>query len=143
VKFDDLIRWLGAESLGHRTKMMCCGQGLDRVDQHENALHLAREKLVELKKIGADALIVCCPSCFQQFDNNQHLMIREGERIYTPVVYFTELLGLALGLSPEDLGMGGHRVDVKPFLEKWERLLSKNAPGQEIDDELNAPGALA
>jgi len=143
VKFDDLIRWLGAESLSHRTKMMCCGQGLDRVDQHKNALQLAREKLVELKKIGADALIVCCPSCFQQFDNNQHLMIREGERIYTPVIYFTELLGLALGLAPEELGMGGHRVDVTPFLEKWKEKLAKNAPDQNIDDRLNAPGALA
>ncbi len=143
VKFDDLIRWLGAESLGHRTKMMCCGQGLDRVDQHENALHLAREKLVELKKIGADALVVCCPSCFQQFDNNQYLMIREGERIYTPVIYFTELLGLALGLSPEELGMGGHRVDVAPFLDKWHELLGKSGPSEDIDNELNTPGALA
>jgi len=143
VKFDDLIRWLGAESLGFRTKMMCCGQGLDRVDQHENALYLAREKLLELKQINADALIVCCPSCFQQFDNNQYLMIKEGERIYTPVIYFTELLGLALGLTPEELGMGGHRVDVAPFLEKWEIQLAKNAPNQEIEEELNTPGALA
>ncbi len=143
VKFDDLIRWLGAESLGHRTKMMCCGQGLDRVDQHENALHLAREKLVELKKIEADALIVCCPSCFQQFDNNQFLMIREGEKIYTPVIYFTELLGLALGLSPEELGMGGHRVDVGPFLKKWKEQLDKAGPSEVIDTELNVPGALA
>ncbi|MFQ5480434.1 MAG: CoB--CoM heterodisulfide reductase iron-sulfur subunit B family protein [Thermodesulfobacteriota bacterium] len=143
VKFDDLVRWLGAESLGHRTKMMCCGQGLDRVDQHENALHLAREKLVELKKIGADAMVVCCPSCFQQFDNNQYLMIREGERIYTPVIYFTELLGLALGMTPEELGMGGHRVDVTPFIDKWKDQLDKAGPSEVIDDELNEPGALA
>jgi hypothetical protein len=70
-------------------------------------------------------------------------MIREGERIYTPVIYFTELLGLALGLTPEELGMGGHRVNVAPFLEKWERELAKNAPDRDIDDTLNAPGALA
>ncbi|MFQ5353932.1 MAG: CoB--CoM heterodisulfide reductase iron-sulfur subunit B family protein [Thermodesulfobacteriota bacterium] len=143
VKFDDLVRWLGAESLGHRTKMMCCGQGLDRVDQHDNALHLAREKLVELKKLGADALIVCCPSCFQQFDNNQYLMIKEGEKIYTPVIYFTELLGLALGYAPEELGMQGHRVDVAPFMEKWSEELEKTGPSEDIDDVLNRPGELA
>ncbi|MFQ5427560.1 MAG: CoB--CoM heterodisulfide reductase iron-sulfur subunit B family protein [Thermodesulfobacteriota bacterium] len=143
VKFDELIEWLGARSLGHRSKMMCCGQGLDRVDQHENALHLAREKLIELKKIEADALIVCCPSCFQQFDNNQYLMIKEGEKIYTPVIYFTEFLGLALGLTPEELGMKGHRVDVTPFMEKWEKELEKTGPSEDIDDVLNRPGELA
>jgi Heterodisulfide reductase, subunit B len=142
-KFDNLVRALGAESLSFRTKMMCCGQGLDRVDQHENALQLAREKLIELKRIGADALVLCCPSCYLQFDNNQFLMIREGEKLGTPVLYFTELLGLALGRSPEELGLGHHRVDVTPFLEKWQKMQEKVASAaSEIDEEINSLGAL-
>ncbi|MFQ5441601.1 MAG: CoB--CoM heterodisulfide reductase iron-sulfur subunit B family protein [Thermodesulfobacteriota bacterium] len=141
-KFDNLIRALGGESIDFRTKMLCCGQGLDRVDQHENALELAREKLVELKKIGADALVLCCPSCFLQFDNNQFLMIREGERIGTPVLYFTELLGLALGRGAEELGINSHRVDVTPFLKKWAEISEKEG-GVELEDEINLPGALA
>lgn len=142
-KFDNLIRALGAESLSFPTKMMCCGQGLDRVDQHDTALHMARIKIKELMAIGADALVLCCPSCFLQFDNNQFLMQREGEKLNMPVLYFTELLGLAMGFEPEELGMTSHRVDVEPFLEKWRRL---SEPGESRDEAvtrvLNSPGAL-
>jgi len=141
-KFDNLLRALGAASMDYMTKMTCCGQGLDRVDQHDNALHLAREKLIELRKLGADAMVLCCPSCFLQFDNNQFLMAKEGEKLSTPVLYFTELLGLALGHSPEELGIDKHRVDCTPFLEKWASLREKPPREKGLEEALNLPGAL-
>ena len=136
VKYDNLIRALGAEAVDTDTKLMCCGQGLDRVDQHDNALNMARMKLKELIKAGADALTVCCPSCFLQFDNNQFLMMREGEKLGLPVIYFTELLGLALGHTPEELGLTLHRVSAEPFLEKWNSL--RHDKQAVINDGLNA-----
>jgi len=141
TKFDNLIRALGGESLQFVTKMMCCGQGLDRVDQHDNAMHMARGKLKELVNIGADALVLCCPSCYLQFDNNQFLMMREGEKLGVPVLYFTELLGLAMGYTPEELGMRNHRVDVQPFLDKWEELQRKKELERELSG-ISAAGAL-
>ena len=60
-KFDNLIRTLGGESMDYMTKLTCCGQGLDRVDQHENALTMARLKLKELKMLGADAMVFMLP----------------------------------------------------------------------------------
>lgn len=141
-KFDNILKALGAESIDFRTKMLCCGQGLDRVDQHENALHLARIKLQELKSLGADGLLLCCPSCFLQFDNNQFLMEKEGEKLGIPVIYFTELLGLALGYSPEELGMSYHRIDVLPFISKWEALQQKPPASDEIEAGLTQPGLL-
>lgn len=141
VKFDNLIIALGAESLQFPSKMMCCGQGLDRVDQHDLAMHLARVKLRELKAFGTDALVLCCPSCFLQFDNNQFLMEKEGEKFGIPVIYFTELLGLALGHTPEELGMNYHRVDCAPFLKKWEALCEKSG-STVMGDALNAEGSL-
>ncbi|MBI5827475.1 MAG: hypothetical protein HZB22_07105 [Deltaproteobacteria bacterium] len=138
-KFDNLIRALGAESLEFNTKLMCCGQGLDRIDRHENALHFARIKLKELKSMGADALILCCPSCFLQFDNNQFLMEKEGEKFGVPVIYFTELLGLALGYSPEELGMTSHRVDCGPFVKKWEAVTTALSRGVDMEEGLRAP----
>ncbi|OGQ02677.1 MAG: hypothetical protein A2W38_05275 [Deltaproteobacteria bacterium RBG_19FT_COMBO_58_16] len=143
VKFDKLIRGMGAESLQFLTKLMCCGQGLDRVDQHDKALHFARIKLRELKQIGADALVLCCPSCFLQFDNNQYLLEREGEKYGIPVIYFTELLGLSMGYTPEELGMDAHRVDCAPFLEKWERLREQPSAGSDIDKTLRGQGAFS
>jgi len=141
-KFDNLLRSLGAESMDFPTKMLCCGQGLDRVDQHENALQLARVKLKELKNLGADALVLCCPSCFLQFDNNQFLMEKEGEKLGVPVIYLTELLGLALGFAAEELGLGHHRVDCSPFLRKWEGLRQRPERPEGIEAGLNSPGVL-
>ena len=141
-KFDILLAALGAISLQHPTKLQCCGQGLDRVDQHDLALQMARVKLKELKQIGADAIVLCCPSCFLQFDNNQFLMEKEGEKFGIPIIYFTELLGLALGYTAEELGMSSHRVDVSPFLEKWKRLQFA-AGSSTIDEALGAVGALS
>lgn len=141
VKFDNLIAALGAVSVQFPTKMMCCGQGLDRVDQHDLALQLARVKLKELKALEVDALVLCCPSCFLQFDNNQYLMEKEGEKLGVPVIYFTELLGLALGHTPEELGITAHRVDCAPFLKKWAEC-SGLAAANTMEDELNAQGAL-
>ena len=54
VKFDKLIRGMGAESLQFLTKLMCCGQGLDRGDQEYQGLHLSRLKLRHPKTTGAD-----------------------------------------------------------------------------------------
>lgn len=139
-KFDNLIRALGAESLQFRTKMMCCGQGLDRVDEHDTALMMARVKLKELRELKADALVLCCPSCFLQFDNNQFLMEKEGEKLGIPIIYFTELLGLALGHTPDELGMTAHRMDTEPFVKRWEELQRGPAKNTaDIEDELNGP----
>lgn len=123
-KFDRLLEALGAESIAYETKLLCCGEWLNRADQGEESMNMAREKLQELKKLGADAVTTACPACFMQYDTQQMLMQREGENIHVPVLYYTELLGLALGLAPEDLGLSGHRVEVTPFLEKWEKQSS-------------------
>ncbi|MEE8574448.1 MAG: CoB--CoM heterodisulfide reductase iron-sulfur subunit B family protein [Thermodesulfobacteriota bacterium] len=140
VKFDNLVRALGAESIKYRTKLTCCGQGLDRVNQHDNALQLAREKLRELDALGADALVLCCPSCFLQFDNNQYLMQKDGERFSVPVLYFTDLLGLAMGYSAEELGITSHRVDTSSFIEKWESLSDEVEECETITEDMNATG---
>jgi CoB--CoM heterodisulfide reductase subunit B len=140
VKFDNIVRALGAESIKYRTKLTCCGQGLDRVNQHDNALKLAREKLRELMALGADALVLCCPSCFLQFDNNQFLMQKEGERLSIPVLYYTDMLGLAMGYTAEELGLDSHRMDVAPFIEKWKSLRSEDGKTGSIVEEMSAQG---
>ncbi|MBI5234250.1 MAG: hypothetical protein HY880_07830 [Deltaproteobacteria bacterium] len=132
-KFDAIIRAMGAESVQYLTKLMCCGQGLDRVNQHENALLMARVKLKELKGMGVDAMALCCPSCYLQFDNNQFLMEKEGERLGIPVLYLTELLGLGMGYAPEELGLDAHRVDTWPFIKKWEAMQERKALSEETD----------
>lgn len=118
VKMDKLVELTGAESVAYEFKMQCCGESLNRVDEIEIGLQFARQKLIELKNAGVDVLIVACPACFMQFDNQQSIMKRAGENIDIPVLYCTELIGLAMGFSADDLKLNYHRTDVTPFIEK-------------------------
>jgi len=124
-KFDEIIKALGATAVEYHLKMDCCGGALDRANLHEEALHMSRLKLLELKKAKADALAVVCPACFQQFDNNQFLMAQRGEPFNIPVLTLSEIIGLAVGLNPSDLGMDFHRMDCGNFLTKLDLMHEK------------------
>lgn len=141
-KFDNLVRILGAESMNYVSKLTCCGQGLDRVDQHDKALDLARVKLRELGARGADAMVLCCPSCFLQFDNNQFLMARDGEKFALPIFYITDLIGLAMGFKPEELGIDSHRMSAEQFLDKWHVQEENRSTGGTLNSELSGSGVL-
>ena len=97
---------------------------------------MARLKLRDALAAGADALVVVCPSCTLQFDNTQLQLQRKGESLGLPVLYYSELLGLALGLSPEELGLSSHRVEVAPFLARWQE---RRAGLEQVADFFNAP----
>lgn len=118
-KLDQLVEALGAESVPYPSKMECCGNLLLRAGEQESAEAMCRSKLRDMLDAGADALTLVCPSCMMQYDNMQLLLQRAGEDLGLPVLYYPELLGLALGLEADELGLDSHRVDVAPFLEKW------------------------
>ncbi|MCL2504061.1 MAG: heterodisulfide reductase-related iron-sulfur binding cluster [Coriobacteriia bacterium] len=134
TKVEALVAALGARLVDYPTKMQCCGGYLDRVGQREASLAFNRRKLYDLQSNGADALVVVCPSCFQQFDLNQAALQRANEQIHIPVLYLSELIGLAYGHSPEELGLDMHRVGVEPFLEKWQqRTADKTRLAEDFD----------
>jgi len=119
TKVEALVAACGARVVDYATKMQCCGGALDRVGEREGSLAFARRKLEDLKREEVDALVVVCPSCFQQFDLNQAALQRANEDIHIPVLYLSELIGLGMGHEPEELGLDLHRVSVQPFLDKW------------------------
>jgi len=119
TKVEGLVAALGARVVDYQTKMQCCGNALDRVGEREGSLTFARRKLNDLMHEGADALVVVCPSCFLQFDVNQAVMQRNKEDVNVPVLYLSELMALAYGHTPEEIGLDMHRVSVQPFLDKW------------------------
>jgi heterodisulfide reductase subunit B len=73
-----------------------------------------------IKKSGADAVVVICPSCFQQLDGNQKAISKkyEGSEYEIPIIYLTELLALAMGYSYDDLELKSHRTRPKELVEK-------------------------
>lgn len=118
TKFDLLVEALGANSADYQTKMLCCGSDLSNADDPSDAITLSREKILEVQEL-ADAMTMICPACFAQFDSKQYLMQKSGEQVHLPIVYFTELMGLAFGFEASELGMDMHRVETGSFLETW------------------------
>jgi CoB--CoM heterodisulfide reductase subunit B len=119
-KFDDLVEALGAESVKYSSKMECCGNLLLRAGEEDTSQAMCRAKIRDMASEGADALTLVCPSCMMQYDNMQFLLQRAGEDLNLPVFHYPELLGLALGLEAKELGLERHRIDVQPFLDRWE-----------------------
>ena len=127
TKVETLVGALGARVVDYPSKMLCCGGALDRGGARDASLAFARRKLRELTEAKVDALIVTCPSCFQQFDLNQAALQRVGENVNVPVLYLSELVALAYGHAPDEIGLDLHRVSVEPFLSAWER--ARRRPG--------------
>ncbi len=108
--FDEIVEALGCESVDYRKKMMCCGAGgAVRTAKKDVSSLLTLEKLREIRKVGADCIVVGCPFCQLQYDLGQKEIIDlldDGEPPFEiPVVYITQLIGLAMDLNPKELGM--------------------------------------
>jgi len=116
--FDDLIETLGAKSIWYRHKLKCCG-GLLRGYADDVALAIAREKIVNTTKAGADCIVTLCPFCFLTLDLGQVLMKSAFHEEYNmPILHYSELLSLALGIDPKELALQFHKIRVYRVLNK-------------------------
>jgi heterodisulfide reductase subunit B len=114
---DDLIAALGATPVRHDEWILCCGKAC----KHEEApSEMMYELLKSVAAVEADVLGVVCPSCFNEFDLGQLRLARQhdDESLKTPAVYYFQLLGLAQGLTLEEVGLHRHKVKA-PALEKY------------------------
>jgi len=112
VIFDELVRLTGAKSIEWPTKLECCGAPLMGINDDLSA-NLARKKLNDGLKSGADYLCTSCPYCQIQFDTAQDMIVSKnnGENILASVLY-PQLLGLSMGIDEETLGIGMNQLDI-------------------------------
>jgi len=107
---DLLLQALGAEVVPYPAKTKCCG-GAVLLSHTDIALDLTGKLLKEAKDAGAQCLAVACPMCQMALDAYQSKVQRRlGERLDLPVLYFTQLMGLAMGIDERHLGLGGLMV---------------------------------
>jgi heterodisulfide reductase subunit B len=115
---ESLIEALGAESIEYRNKLKCCG-GLLRGYSDDIALDLAREKLSNTSKADADCIATLCPFCFVALDIGQIQVRSKFQETYDmPVLHYSELLALALGVDPKELALQTHKIKVDKVLSK-------------------------
>jgi len=115
---DELIKATGAQSVQYEDKLQCCGGGVLAMDE-QVALAMAHKKLDHLRAQQADAMILICPFCNVMYEGNQ----RKIEKVYQteyklPILYYPQLLGLALGLEPDEIGMKMNRVRTTELVKK-------------------------
>jgi len=122
----DCLAALGAEAVSFPYEVECCGAYLS-VSQPELPRQLSREIAASARAHGAQALVTACPLCQYNLDSAQRP--QNGDRVAAnalPIVYFTQLMAVALGLEEESWGLEGHVVDPQPLFEKiGDRLRSR------------------
>jgi heterodisulfide reductase subunit B len=118
--FEELVSSLGAEPVPYALKLYCCGGSLILTSRHA-ALSMVRNLLQNAVDSGADVIATACPMCQINLECYQSQVNQEfGTQFAMPVVYFTQLIGMAFGIGRKSLGIGSELVSTKalaPFLK--------------------------
>ena len=116
MQMDDIINACGADDVEWNMKVECCG-GAFSVSRTASVLRLGRAIIENARSHGAEAIIVACPLCHSNLDLRQKAMAQRGEEPM-PILFITQMVGLAIGLAPVDLGLGRHFVNTEPFMAR-------------------------
>lgn len=117
VTVDEIIEALGAETVDYDLKMECCGNPVEKSDK-DLSLLMIDNKLSAIQKAGANCVVVVCPACYQQFEFNQRELNKKNNTDYNlPIFYLSELVALAFGYKPEELGLNFHRIRPNALFE--------------------------
>ncbi len=105
-----VIKTLGAGLADNEGKTKCCGFQVDLVAE-DTAVEMTATRLMDAKENGADCLVTPCPFCHINLDNYQGLAEKKIERkIDLPIFHLAQLVGLAIGLSADEMGLSRHLV---------------------------------
>jgi heterodisulfide reductase subunit B2 len=118
VTLDKLMKALGATVVDFPLKAQCCGGHMTQISEPV-AMDLINRLLLNAQEYQADVIVTLCPMCQLNLDAYQESVNKFYKTEYKlPVLYFTQLVGLALGMSAKELGIGSELVDARPALAK-------------------------
>ncbi len=110
-----LIETLGATLVDFEGKTRCCGFPILTINQ-KNSMAMVGKHTSEVKDLGADAMVTPCPLCHLNLDGFQPKAASQVRRsIDLPILHMPQLIGLAMGMSPSELGMRKHIVSTGPL----------------------------
>ena len=132
MSMDNLLRSLGITTLDWSYKTDCCGGAL-ALTETDVVLKLTHDILEEAQAVGANSIAVACPLCQANLDGRQAEIERRYDASYgLPVFYFTQLMGLTLGIPADRLGLQRHFVGAETVLS------GLSAAATRADGEINA-----
>jgi succinate dehydrogenase / fumarate reductase cytochrome b subunit len=115
---ENLFRAVGANPIYYTGRIKCCGWPISSYSTPE-AFKMAANNIEDAIQAGADCLVTPCPLCHLNLDSRQPEVAKMLDRtLDLPVLHLPQLVGLAVGISPQELGLDRHVVSTKPILEK-------------------------
>jgi heterodisulfide reductase subunit B2 len=115
---DRLVAAVGGTAVDWSFKSTCCGASMG-IPKKEIGLALVGKLLTQAHASGAQAIVVCCPLCQSNLDLYQpELAERNGWDWQLPILYYTELLGIAFDLKAIRPGLKSHLVDPQPLITR-------------------------
>ncbi|MCE5223510.1 CoB--CoM heterodisulfide reductase iron-sulfur subunit B family protein [bacterium] len=113
---NELVMATGASIVSYESS--CCGGGTLGAKE-DTALQMGIQTLKSMKENEADAIVLICPFCDVMFEQNQKKMEKlNGEEFNLPILYYPQLLGLAMNIEREKLGLTVNRIKLDKVLEK-------------------------
>lgn len=115
---DDLMKIIGLKPVQWPYKTECCGASFS-LTKTEIVLKLSGDILQMAYDEGAQAIVVACPLCQSNLDLRQQAINKKYAKSFNmPIFYFTQLVGLGLGIEPKKLGLNKHIISPLPLLEE-------------------------
>jgi heterodisulfide reductase subunit B len=115
---ENLVAVTGVAVIDYKNKLECCGGAILGVEEGI-ALKMAKDKLDNVTKNKVDALVTICPFCSIMYEDNQKKIESKFNVEYNlPVLYYPQVLGLALGVDPKQLGFRLNKVKTINMLGK-------------------------
>ncbi len=120
--FEAILDAIGATPVDFPDKTRCCSGSL-LITSRPAALSLVRDLLQAATDRDAAVIATACPLCQVNLECYQHQVNLEfGTHLSMPVLYFTQIIGLAMGISPKRLGIGAELVSAAPIAAFAEKL---------------------
>lgn len=119
TSLDKLVEVTGARSIDYKDKLDCCGGAILGV-QEDIALEMAKNKLDNVSAKKVDALVTQCPFCSIMYEDNRRKIESKFNVQYDnfPVLYYPQVLGLAMGLDQKQLGFRLNKIKATGLLQK-------------------------
>ncbi len=115
TSLETLIQTLGATAVDFEGKTRCCGFPILTINE-KNSMAMVGKHTGDAKDLGADAMVTPCPLCHLNLDGFQPKAAKQAQRdIGLPILHLPQLIGLAMGISPSDLGLKKHIVNTSPL----------------------------
>lgn len=114
---ENVFRAVGATPVYYRGRTQCCGWPISSYAT-EQSFHMAGNHIQEAIDAGADCIVTPCPLCHLNLDSRQPEVEKViGRKLGLPILHLPQLVSLALGILPQQLGFSKHIVSTKPVLE--------------------------